>query len=238
MQLDGQYAAAQLWKLDTFNGYDIPLYAVLGEYLMLPQFPSARFKAWIEQYDRLPDVSTRVSFYLLPDEEFPQHLSERATVTCKVLDIIDGVQTWIEYHGSVAQYLSQRWEIWDAFLPTCVKITDVLTDEEQAYFDEWHNRYACPWPLVMDSGGLASISAITAQTCALTLSSAVSMTGISHIVGLGRQRSSTSPTTGTTSTLWWIITTARCTPAPRTIRLAGLSGTSGRGALISGMCSA
>jgi hypothetical protein len=149
MQLDGHYAAAQLWKLDTFNGYDIPLYAVLGEYLMLPQFPSARFKAWIEQYDRLPDVSGRVSFYVLPDEEFPQHLSERATVTCNVLDIIDGVQTWIEYHGSVAQYLSQRWEIWDAFLPTCVKITDVLTDEEQAYFDEWRNHYArSPWPLV------------------------------------------------------------------------------------------
>ena len=148
MQLDGQYARAQVWKLDTLH--NIPLSAMLTEYLMLPQFPSARFRAWVEQYDRLPEsLVKRVAFPLLPDEEFPQHLSERATVTCNVLDIIDGVQTWVEYHGSVAQYLSQRWEIWDAFLPTCVKITDVLTDEEQAYFDEWRNHYArSPWPLV------------------------------------------------------------------------------------------
>ena len=107
MQLDGQYARAQVWKLDTLH--NIPLSAMLTEYLMLPQFPSARFRAWVEQYDRLPEsLVKRVAFPLLPDEEFPQHLSERATVTCNVLDIIDGVQTWVEYHGSVAQYLSQR----------------------------------------------------------------------------------------------------------------------------------
>ena len=35
MQLDGHYARAQLWKLDTFKGRTIPLYAAPVSYTHL-----------------------------------------------------------------------------------------------------------------------------------------------------------------------------------------------------------
>jgi hypothetical protein len=148
MQLDGQYARAQLWKLDTFKGHTMPLSTMLADYLMLPQFPSARFRAWVEKYDRLPDAFMTVVFPLLPHEEFPQHLTDHATVSCKCLKIVDGVRTWIIYNGSVVQYLSQREVIFGDTVPTSFKIIDHLTDEEQAYFREWYNRYDCSWPRV------------------------------------------------------------------------------------------
>lgn len=149
MQLDGQYAMAQLWKLDTFKGHTIPLSAMLAEYLMPPQFPSARFRAWIEQYDRLPRLTARVMFHLLGHEEFPQHLSEDAWVKCNVLGIIYGELTWITYRGSVAQYLSQREAVFNGIVPTALTVIDPLTDEEKAYFAEWRNHYArSSWPLV------------------------------------------------------------------------------------------
>jgi hypothetical protein len=148
MQLDGHYAAAQLEKLDTYKGRIIPLYAALTEYLMLPQFPSARFRAWVEQYDRLPEAWCVVVFSLLPHEDFPQHLSEHATVRCQCLKFIDGVQTLITYNGSLAQYMAQRYEIFGDTVPTSFKIIDHLTDEEQAYFDAWYKRYECYWPQV------------------------------------------------------------------------------------------
>ena len=148
MQLDGQYARAQLWKLDTFKGHTMPLSTMLTDYLMLSQFPSARFRAWVEQYDLLPEAFMRVVFPLLPHEEFPQHLSDHATVSCKCLKIVDGVRTWIIYNGSVAQYLSQREAIFGDTVPTSFRIIDHLTDEEQAYFDAWYKRYECSWPKV------------------------------------------------------------------------------------------
>ena len=49
MPFDGAYAAAQLWKLDTYKGRTIPLSTMLAEYLMLPAFPSARFKDRADQ---------------------------------------------------------------------------------------------------------------------------------------------------------------------------------------------
>ena len=148
MQLDGHYAAAQLWKLDTFKGRTAPISTMLADYLMLPQFPSARFKAWVEQYGRLPEAFMQPSFHLLAHEEFPQHLSDLASVSCSVLQIVDGVRTWINYHGSVAQYLSQREAIFGNTVPTSLKIVDRLNDEEKAYFDEWYERYDCFWPWV------------------------------------------------------------------------------------------
>jgi hypothetical protein len=115
---------------------------------MLPQFPSSRFKVWVEQYDRLPDAFWSVSFPLLLHEEFPQHLTVRARVCCNYLKIVDGVRTLINYHGSMAHYLSQRWEIFGDTDPTSFEIIDDLTDEEHAYFREWYIRYGCSWPRV------------------------------------------------------------------------------------------
>ena len=148
MQLDGHYARAQLWKLDMFKGRIIPLSTTLTDYLMLPQFPSDRFRAWVEQYDLLPEAWWRVVFPLLPHEEFPQHLSEHATVRCKCLKIVDGMQTSITHNGSLAQYMAQRDEIFGDTVPTRFRIIDYKTAEEQAYFDAWYKRYECSWPQV------------------------------------------------------------------------------------------
>ena len=150
MSLDGQYAAAQLWKLDSIKGRYFPLATMLADYLMMPAFPSARFKAWAEQYDRAPAtvMLTHAMIYLLPHEEIPQHLSDGAKVTCKALRIVDGVQTWIYYNGTVAQYLSQREAIFGTAVPTSMKICEPLTREERSYIYDWDDRYVCPWPFV------------------------------------------------------------------------------------------
>ena len=150
MPLDGQYALAQVWKLDSYKGRTIPLSTMLAEYLMLPAFPSARFKAWAEQYDRLPatTVISQVQLYLLPHEEFPQQIDDDSLVLCSGLRIVGGVRTWIDYHGTLAQYLSQREAIFGTTTPTSMMITVRLTHEELHYLSDWDDRYVCPWPLV------------------------------------------------------------------------------------------
>ena len=150
MPLDGQYAAAQLWKLDAVKGRSVPISAMLAEYLMLPAFPSARFKAWSEQYGRLPDAAmlTYVTILLTPYEEFPRRLSDDALIECKAMRIVGGVRVWINYHGKVTQFLSQREEIFGTSALTSIKIKDLVNDEERAFLGEWGERYECPWPYV------------------------------------------------------------------------------------------
>ena len=150
MPFDGQYAAAQLWKLDSIKGRHFPLSTMLAEYLMLPAFPSARFKAWAEQYDRLPASTTVMShahIHLLPHEEIPQHIDD-AKIVCSALRIVGGASTWIDYHGTLAQYLSQREAIFGTTTPTNVRISVRLTRDERSYVDDWDDRYVCPWPFV------------------------------------------------------------------------------------------
>jgi hypothetical protein len=155
MQFDGAYAAAQLWKLDTsplFKGCYVQLSAILAEYLMLPAFPSARFKAWAEQYNRLPTVSmairSNVPLDLLPGEELPGHMADDSTFRCCALHMVGGVWTWIEYQGTLAQYLSQREAIFGTTPPRNVQIADGMTVAEQVYLIDWEERYLTYWPLV------------------------------------------------------------------------------------------
>ena len=150
MPLDGQYAGAQLWKLDSIKGRTVPLSTMLAEFLMLPAFPSARFKAWAEQHGRLFDVAIlrQTSVRLMAHDDIPQHISDGAQIERKALRIVDGVRMWINYHGTVAQYVSQREAIFGTSVPTCLTIEEPLTDEEQTYLYEWDDRYVCPWPYI------------------------------------------------------------------------------------------
>ena len=150
MPLDGQYAAAQLWKLDSIKGRTVPLSTMLAEFLLLPAFPSARFKAWAEQHGRLFDAAMlrQMTVHLLPHDDIPQHISGGAKIQCKAMRIVGGVRMWINYHGTVAQYTSQREEIFGTSMPTSLAIEEPLTDEEQAYLYEWDDRYTCPWPYI------------------------------------------------------------------------------------------
>ena len=151
MPFDGAYAAAQLWKLDgspLFKGRYFQLSTMLAEYLMMPAFPSARFKAWAEQHGRLFDTALRqVTVLLMPNDAIPQHISGDAQIECKALRNVNGAPAWINYHGTVAQYTSQRETIFGTVVPTNVEIKEPLTDEEQAYLGDWFDRYECPWPL-------------------------------------------------------------------------------------------
>ena len=148
--LDGQYAAAQLWKLDTYTGRYFPLSQMLAEYLMLPAFPSARFKAWAEQCDRLsssimhPEIDVR----LLAHEAAPAQLSGCAKVTCRAMRMEGAMPVWIYYEGSAAQYLEQCEAVFGAAEPSQVEILEKPTDEELQCLDKWEERYVCPWPYV------------------------------------------------------------------------------------------
>jgi hypothetical protein len=150
MPLDGQYAAAQLWKLDSYKGRTIPLSTMLAEFLMMPAFPSARFKAWAEKYNRLPGttVISQVQLYLLPHEEIPQQIDDNSVVLCNGLRIVGGVRIWTDYHGTLAQYRSQREAIFGTTTPTSMMIAVRLTNDEHQYINDWDDRYVCPWPLV------------------------------------------------------------------------------------------
>ena len=151
MAFDGAYAAAQLWKLDSsplFRGHYFQLSTMLADYLMMPAFPSARIQAWIEQYGRIVmPVISHVQLRILPHEEFPQHVDD-AIVVCSGLRIVDGERRWIDYHGTAAQYLSQREAIFGTSAPTNMLISTQLTDDERQYLNDWDDRYVCPWPLV------------------------------------------------------------------------------------------
>jgi hypothetical protein len=148
MPLDGACAAAQVWKLDTYKGRTIPLSTMLAEFLMMPAFPSARIQAWIEQYGRIVmPVVSRVQIRILPHEEFPQDIDD-AVVVCSGLRIVDGERRWIDYHGTAAQYLSQREAIFGTSAPANMLISVRLTDDERHYLSDWDDRYVCPWPLV------------------------------------------------------------------------------------------
>jgi hypothetical protein len=150
MPFDGQYAAAQLWRLDSIRGRIAPLSTMLAEFLMLPAFPSARFKAWAEQHGRLFDAAIlrQVTVRLMGHDDIPQHISGDAQIECKALRNVNGAPAWINYHGTVAQYTSQRETIFGTVVPTNVEIKEPLTDEEQAYLGEWCDRYECPWPYI------------------------------------------------------------------------------------------
>ena len=88
MAFDGQYAAAQLWKLDAsplFRGRYFPLSRMLAEHLMLPMFPPGRMKGWAEHYDRLLDAAMddETVVRLLAREDIPKQLSDHARVECR-----------------------------------------------------------------------------------------------------------------------------------------------------------
>ena len=108
MPFDGQYAAAQLWKLDgsqLFKGRYFQLSTMLTDYLMLPAFPSARFQHWADQYDRIPYVSiNQVCTRLLAHEDIPRHLSERAKVHCCGWRTDGKLPVYIYYVGTPSQY--------------------------------------------------------------------------------------------------------------------------------------
>ena len=124
MPLDGQYAAAQLWKLDAYKGRTLPLSTMLAECLMLPAYPSTRFKAWAEQHGRLFDVAMlrQMTVRLMAHDDIPKYISDGAQLQCKSLRIVDGVRIWINYSGTVAQYLSQREAIFGTAVPTSLEI--------------------------------------------------------------------------------------------------------------------
>ena len=151
MPFDGHYAAAQLWKLDTsplFKGRYFQLSSMLSEFLMTPAFPSARFKAWAEKYNRLIEFlrSNELTMYALHHEGIPSHLSSRADISCRASRTDGDIPVRIFYHGPVEQYLRQREEVFGTALPVAIEIQDWLTDEEVAFADAWHDRYNRSWP--------------------------------------------------------------------------------------------
>ena len=148
MPFEGAYAAAQLWKLDgspLFKGRYFQLSTMLAEYLMLPAFPSARFKAWADHYYRIPCVSiNRVSTRLLAHEDIPEHLSEYADVRCRGWRTDGAMPIYITYYGDLTTYLAQREEIFGATAPFGIYVDDRLTDEENDFLCMWWRRYRCP----------------------------------------------------------------------------------------------
>ena len=152
MALDGQYAAAQLWKLDgspLVKGRYFQLSTMLAEHLMLPAFPSARIKDRADQYDRMPHASfNHTSENLLAHEEIPRHLSERAKVHCCGWRTDGELPVYIYYVGTPSQYLTQREEVFGATAPFDIRVEDWLTDEENAFLRKWWKRYRCPYPYV------------------------------------------------------------------------------------------
>jgi hypothetical protein len=149
MPFDGAYAAAQLWKLDTYKGRTIPLSRMLAEYLMLPAFPSARIKDRAEQYDRMPHATHGYTeTRLLAREEIPRHLSERAKVHCCGWRTDGEMPVYIYYAGTPSQYLAQREEIFGATTPFDIRVEDIISDEENAFLHKWEKRYRCPYPYV------------------------------------------------------------------------------------------
>ena len=153
MTFDGQYASAQLWKLDAsplFRGRYFQLSSILAEYLMLPAFPPARMKGWSEQYGRLsstvmyPEIDVR----LLAHEDIPRQLSDRTKITCRAMRREGAMKVWIYYEGTVAQYLQQRQAVFGSAAPTQLEIMEKPNDEELQYLDKWEERYECPCPYV------------------------------------------------------------------------------------------
>ena len=153
LYFDGQYASAQLEKLDwcrLFKGRRVHISEQIAEFLMLPKFPSARFEAWARQCQRLPDSNMRleVCVELLAGEGLPDNLSDRARIQCKVVRM-EGVHTlYIDYSATTAQYLAQREALFGTSEPCSIRVKDFLTDEELEYLSMWRERYGCPWPYV------------------------------------------------------------------------------------------
>ena len=164
MAFDGQYAAAQLWKLDAsplFKGRYFQLSNMLADYLMLPAFPSARMKAWAEQYDRMPHATFNyTNTHLLPNEDIPRHLSEQARVRCRGWRVDGEIPIYIYYTASVPKYLAHREEIFGATAPFGVHVDDCTTDEENAFLHKWWARYRCPYPYVCGRWNVPSTSLV------------------------------------------------------------------------------
>ena len=149
---DGHYALAQIWKLDTsplFKGRYFQLSSMLAEYLM-PVLLPGRFKLWAEKYGRLPAVAPcfEARLHILDHEGIPPQLSSRATITCKAWRTDANIPVWIDYHGKVEQYLSQREEVFGTSVPYSIYIDDVLTDEESALFEAFDDRYDHFYPYI------------------------------------------------------------------------------------------
>ena len=150
---DGQYASAQLEKLDwccLFKGRHVHISEQIVEFLMRAKFPSARFEAWARQYQRLPDSSMRVGvcMRLVADEDLPDHLSDHARIRCKVVRMEGEHVLYINYSGTTALYLAQREALFGTSVPSSIMVNDHLTDEELEYLSMWRGRYGCPWPFV------------------------------------------------------------------------------------------
>ena len=157
MELDGDYAIAQLEKLDyspLFQGRCIPICSMLAKYLM-PQLLPGRMKTWVEQYGRLPDtfITTEVCFVLLPHEAFPAEVSDYAEIECAAVRNEDGVWTVINYSGSMASFRAMRERVFGTSVLHSIKITEPLTDEELQQMNAWEERYSMAWPYIdYDSG--------------------------------------------------------------------------------------
>ena len=155
MPLDGQYAVAQLWKLDgsqLFKGRYFQLSTMLAEYLMMPAFPSARFQDWADQNDRMPFVSiNQVCTRMLAHEDVPRHLSAHADVRCCGWRTDGALPIYITYYGDLATYMTQREEVFGATAPFKIYVDDRLTDEENDFLCMWLKRYRCPYPFVYGS---------------------------------------------------------------------------------------
>ena len=152
MELDGDYAIAQLEKLDDcpmLKGQSIPISSMIAEYLM-PQLLPGRFKTWVEQYGRLPDsmVTNEVCIVLLPHEEFPVQVSDFANVECKAHREENGVLVVISFTGSLACFRAMRERLFGAAPLSSLKITEPLTDEELHQIGAWEARYWMPWPYI------------------------------------------------------------------------------------------
>ena len=107
-------------------------------------------KGWAEHYDRLLDAAMDCETVarLLSHEVIPQQLSDRARVECRTMRMEGNVPVWIYYSGTVVHDLTQREEFFGTAVPTSIEITEPLTAEELEYFDDWGERYGCPWPYV------------------------------------------------------------------------------------------
>ena len=157
MELDGQYAVAQIEKLDwcpLFQGRCIPICRMLAEYLM-PQLLPGRFKVWVEQYGRLPNsfVTKEVCFFLLPQEELPVQISDYADLECTAYRPEDGIWTRINYSGSIASFRALREQVFGTSALYSVKIIEPLTDEETYMMQAWVMRYNMIWPYIDYEGG-------------------------------------------------------------------------------------
>ena len=152
MELDGQYAVAQIEKLDwcpLFQGRCIPICHMLAEYLM-PQLLPGRFKVWVEQYGRLPDsfVTREVCFFLQPHEDLPVQISDFADIECKAYRTEDGTWTQINYSGSIASFRALRGQVFGTSALHSVRIIEPLTDEETHMMRAWTMRYNLIWPYI------------------------------------------------------------------------------------------